>query len=53
MNLSGTISKQNRQGINGLIGRMTFEDVRWPPFKYSWYVPNDSTEQESAYYAIM
>lgn len=33
-------------------GRMAFEDVRWPAFKHAWYVLNDSTEQESEYFAI-
>jgi hypothetical protein len=28
MKLSETISRLNRQGINGFIARMTFEDVR-------------------------
>ncbi|WP_244940496.1 M23 family metallopeptidase [Enterobacter bugandensis] len=33
-------------------GRMAFEDVRWPAFKHAWYALNDSTEQESDYFAI-
>ena len=33
-------------------GRMVFENVRWPAFKHAWYALNDSTEQESDYYAI-
>lgn len=31
---------------------MAFEDVRWPAFKHAWYVLNDSTDQESDYFAI-
>lgn len=52
MKLSETISRLNRQGINGFIARMTFEDVRWPAFKHSRYVLKDSTEQKYDYYAI-
>ena len=52
MNLSGAISRRNRQDINGFIKRMAFENARWPAFKHAWYVLNDSTEQEPEYFAI-